>query len=133
MIKDDLQEVQAQWAECQQSGELLKAKCGIGGQMDVTKQLEDADVLMTEILEGIKEREEDLVLALGKAERFEQVMATVLGWLPSMEQRMNTLGPLAADARTLRVQMEELKVHKHSLFCCIRVRVTVVRFRVMVM
>ena len=110
VIKDDLQEAHQPWTECLKAADELKAKCGFGGQMEIQKQMEEVEALMSELLDGVKERGEELDLALARAERFEQMVGTILGWLPQLEQRMQALGPLASDSRALRVQLEDMKV-----------------------
>ena len=38
-----------------------------------------------------------------------------MSWLPKAEEKLTNMTPVAADVRTVRIQIEELKVHKDKL------------------
>jgi len=109
-IKDDLDTVRPTIADVRQRAEELEQLCGIPGRMELQKNVEDLDTALEDIQEGIRDRDQELGGALEKSERFDQTLQAIMSWLPPAEQRMDNMAPIAADPRSVRIQIAELKV-----------------------
>ncbi|ELT90303.1 hypothetical protein CAPTEDRAFT_205084 [Capitella teleta] len=111
-ILEELQAARQPVAECQSMSEILGQKCGEPGNMEIERQVEDVTNLLEEIQDGVGDREEELASAMDKAERFDDVLQAINSWLPKAEAKMEKMSPVAADPRSVRIQIEELKVFK---------------------
>ena len=47
-----------------------------------------------------------------RASHFEEEIESVLSWLPKLEETLNNMGPVAADIRSIKIQIEEVKILK---------------------
>lgn len=50
--------------------------------------------------------------AMERASHFEEEIESVLSWLPKLEETLNNMGPVAADIRSIKIQIEEVKILK---------------------
>jgi len=64
--------------ECRQKGEQLGTLVGDPGLIEIRKQLEDIHNLADDVHDIAKERDEDLRMALGHADRFQQLQEVPL-------------------------------------------------------
>ena len=111
-ISDDLAQVRAPIETAQASGASLVDACGVPGRMEVQKHMEDMATALEEIEEGLHERGEELTQAFDKAEGFHDVMQAIMTWLPQAEQKLSESEAISSDPRTVRIQIEEMKVMK---------------------
>ncbi|XP_052234757.1 dystonin-like isoform X4 [Dreissena polymorpha] len=101
--------------ECRQKGEHLGTLVGEPGQIEVRKQLEDIQNLADDVHDIAKDRDEDLQVALGHAERFQQLHEALEEWLPLEENKLASMKPVSHDLDLLGQQLEELKLMKASV------------------
>jgi len=57
--------------ECRRTGKKLGSLCGEPGLVEIRKQLEDIHNLADEVHDVMRDREEDLKIGLGHAEKFQ--------------------------------------------------------------
>lgn len=60
--------------ECRQLGDQLSNVVGEPGLIEIRKQLEDLDHLADDVQDVTKEREDDLKIALGHTDKFQELM-----------------------------------------------------------
>ncbi|WAR10224.1 DYST-like protein, partial [Mya arenaria] len=101
--------------ECRQKGEQLGGLVGDPGLIEIRKQLEDIHNLADDVHDIAKEREEDLRVALGHADRFQQLQEAIDEWLPSSQHKLANMNAVSPDVDTLGQQIEELKSFKASI------------------
>ena len=50
--------------------------------------------------------------AMERASHFEEEIESVLSWLPKLEETLCNMGPVALDIRSIKIQIEEVKILK---------------------
>lgn len=80
--------------------------------MDISRGVEEAGEVLEEIGDILEERQVALKEAMERASHFEEEIENVLSWLPKLEETLNNMGPTAADIRSIKIQIEEVKILK---------------------
>ncbi|KAL5005910.1 hypothetical protein ScPMuIL_017068 [Solemya velum] len=101
--------------ECRQAGEKLGTLCGDPGMMEIRKQLEDIHGLADDVHEIARDREDDLKNTLGHAEKFQELLDSIMSWLPLSEHKLDNMKAVSSDPNTLRHQIEELGFFKSQI------------------
>ncbi|XP_013386319.2 LOW QUALITY PROTEIN: microtubule-actin cross-linking factor 1, isoforms 1/2/3/5-like [Lingula anatina] len=111
-IKEEFEKTKTPIQECRQTADYFSSLVGEPGKVEVKKAMEDMDENMENLEDGIKEREEELDNAFEKGKSFEQTFQDINSWLPKFEENLARMGPVAAEKRSIKIQIEELKVLK---------------------
>lgn len=74
--------------------------------------MEEAGEIFEEIGDILEERKVALNEAMERASHFEEEIESVLGWLPKLEETLENMGPIATDIRSIKIQIEEVKILK---------------------
>lgn len=85
---------------------------GESGKVDIGRSLEEASETFDEIGDILNERQVALKEAMERASHFEEEIESVLNWLPKLEETLENMGPIALDIRSIKIQIEEVKILK---------------------
>lgn len=92
---------------------LIMCLCtGESGKVDISRGVEEAGEVFEEIGDILEERQVALKEAMERASHFEEEIENVLSWLPKLEETLRNMGPIAADIRSIKIQIEEVKILK---------------------
>ncbi|XP_074648651.1 uncharacterized protein LOC141904089 [Tubulanus polymorphus] len=111
-IEDEFNKATDDVKECSQLGDKLTAACGPPAKMEVKKHMDDLDDLCNDIEDDMKDKNEELDIAMEKANKLQSLMEGIMSWLPPAIDTVMNMPPVAVDARSIRIQIEQLKVLK---------------------
>ena len=98
-------------SRCATDGQTLDEVCANEhAHLEVQKCLHDLYTTFEVVDESAHERQELLTAAHNKASQYDLALQNIAVWLPACEQKLGGFAAVATDHRSLKVQLEELKV-----------------------
>ncbi|CAD5120159.1 DgyrCDS8736 [Dimorphilus gyrociliatus] len=116
MIKSNLMPAKELIKKRKDLANKLIKQCGNEGEMEIRENEEEIKSLLESINDDLTERDYQLSSNLGRADDFENLLASILEWLPKFEHQLAKADNIAADPRSVRIQIEELKVLKAQIY-----------------
>ncbi|XP_067934591.1 microtubule-actin cross-linking factor 1, isoforms 6/7-like isoform X2 [Watersipora subatra] len=111
-MSQSLQEAIPRLEEAKKMSEALTPLIGESGKVDISRGVEEAGEVLEEIGDILEERQVALKEAMERASHFEEEIESVLSWLPKLEETISNMGPIAVDIRSIKIQIEEVKILK---------------------
>nr|XP_024217733.1 dystonin isoform X10 [Halyomorpha halys] len=111
-IKAEIDQTKPEVEVVRKRGEKLMSLCGDADKPEVRKHIEDLDTAWDNVTAAFARREENLIHAMERAMEFHGALDEITRLLSQAEERFSRLGPIGADIKTVKKQIEELKEFK---------------------